>query len=128
MKKIILIITVTFNLAFSYEGYKNSYDYRGDNRVSQKCINSLFKFDIGAGVMSDLILPNISKHTSDKAFNSETSYAMITPSYDDMKDEILDILISCENIYEQLYASKRVNYFKKVESTYFELKKKNLVK
>lgn len=128
MKKIILIITVTFNFAFSYEGYKNSYDYRGDNRVSKKCMNTLFIFDINASSMGSLILPSILGYKLDSALDLEASYVLFNGSYDDMKNEMLDISISCTNVYEQLYALKRLNYLKKVESTYFELKNKNLVK
>lgn len=128
MKKIILTITIMFNFAFSYDRYKNSYDYSEDSRVSKKCENILFTFDISAEQMDSLILPNIWGYKSDTAFDLETSYLLFNARYEDMKDDILNISIYCENIYEQMYALKRLNYLNKVESTYFELKNKKFVK
>lgn len=126
MKKIILIVVLMFNFAFCYEKYKD-YDYRGDKRVSQKCEDTLFNFDISAGMMDSLILPNIWGYKSETAFDLKTSYLMFNKPYENMKNKMIDIAISCENIYEQLYALKRLNYLNKVEATYFELKNKKLI-
>ncbi|MGJ0341632.1 hypothetical protein NG769_04145 [Aliarcobacter cryaerophilus] len=128
MKKIILGILLVFSSGFSYDRYKNSYDYKGDNRVSKKCGDTLFSFDISANMMDSLILPSILGYKADTAIDLESSYILFSSPYKDMKKEIIDISLACENIYEQMYALKRLNYLNEVQLVYSELKDKGLLK
>ena len=45
-----------------------------------------------------------------------------------MKKEIIEISLSCVDIYEQMYALKRLNFLNEIEALYIELKAKELVK